>query len=120
MPLYGVTVPRCAKEIAMAKEDGKVLELVVFNLRAGSTREELLGTVDAVSAWITEQQGFVSRTLVEDREGGRWIDVVWWESMAQAHAAAERAMSSESCAPMFALIDMESTLMLHGDRVHAV
>jgi hypothetical protein len=27
-------------------------------------------------------------------------------------------MSSESCAPMFALIDMESTLMLHGEGVH--
>jgi hypothetical protein len=39
--------------------------------------------------------------------------------MADAQAAAERAMSSESCAPMFALIDMESTLMLHGERVHA-
>ena len=29
-------------------------------------------------------------------------------------AAAELALSSESCAPMFAVIDMESTLMLHG------
>jgi len=103
----------------MAMTDGKVLELVVFNLRAGASREELLGTVDAVSAWVAEQPGFVSRSLVEDREGGRWIDVVWWRSMAEAQAAAERAMSSESCAPMFALIDMESTLMLHGDRVHA-
>ena len=31
----------------MATTDRKVLELVVFNLREGSTREELLGTVDA-------------------------------------------------------------------------
>ena len=58
-------------------------------------------------------------SLVEDREGERWIDVVWWCSLAEARAAAERAMSSESCVPMFALIDMESTLMLHGERVHA-
>ena len=63
----------------MATTDGKVLELVVFNLRAGASREELLGT----------------------------------------QAAAERAMGSESCAPMFGLIDMESTLMVHGERVHA-
>ena len=79
----------------------------------------MLGTVDAVSAWIAEQPGFVSRSIVEDREGERWIEVVWWRSMAEAQAAAERGVSSESCAPMFALIDMESTLMLHGDRVHA-
>ncbi len=103
----------------MATDDAKVLELVVFNLRAGSPREEFLGTVGAVSSWISEQQGFVSRTLVEDREGGRWVDIVWWQSMEEAQAAARRAMDSESCAPMFATIDMESTLMLHGERVHA-
>ena len=98
----------------MAADGGKVLELVVFTLRTGASREQLLGTVDAVSKWIAEQPGFVSRTLVEDREDGRWIDVVWWRSMEEARAAAERAMGSESCAPMFGLIDMESTLMLHG------
>lgn len=103
----------------MATDDGKVLELVVFNLRAGGSREELLGTVDAVSSWIAEQPGFVSRSLVEDRGGARWIDVVWWQSMEEAEAAAACAMSSQSCAPMFGLIDMESTLMVHGERVHA-
>ena len=103
----------------MATEDGKVLELVVFNLRSDTLREELVGTVHAVSSWIAEQPGFVSRSLVEDREGGRWIDVVWWRSMEEAEAAAGRALSSESCAPMFGLIDMESTLMVHGERVHA-
>ena len=103
----------------MAPDDGKVLELVVFSLRPGASRDELLPTVDAVSAWIAEQPGFVSRSLVADREGGRWIDVVWWESMEEAEEAAQRAMSSDSCAPMFGLIDMESTLMVHGERVHA-
>ena len=103
----------------MTTDDGKVLELVVFKLRAGASREGLLGTVDAVSSWIGEQPGFVSRTLVEDHEGGQWIDIVWWRSLAEAQTAAEGAMTSESCAPMFALIDMESTLMVHGERVHA-
>jgi heme-degrading monooxygenase HmoA len=105
--------------MAMATNDGKVLELVVFNLRAGTSREEFLGTVDAVSSWIAEQPGFVSRSLVEDREGARWIDVVWWRSMEEAQAATRRATSSKSCEPMFGLIDMESTLMVHGERVHA-
>ncbi len=103
----------------MATEGGKVLELVVFDVRAGTSPEEFLGTVDAVSSWIAEQPGFVSRSLVEDRQGGQWIDIVWWQSLKEAQAAASRAMSSESCAPMFGLIDMESTLMAHGERVHA-
>jgi hypothetical protein len=93
----------------------KVLELVVFRLNEGVTRDQLLGTAGAVSAWIAGQPGFVSRELSYDAEGDRWIEVVWWQTMADARAAAERATTSESCAPMFALIDMASALMVHGE-----
>jgi hypothetical protein len=99
----------------MEAHAGKALELVVFKLRDGVSREQFLGTVDAVSSWIRQQPGFVSRELSYDAAGERWIDFVWWRTMDDAHAAAERAMSSESCAPMFALIDMESTLMIHAE-----
>ena len=95
--------------------ESKVLELVVFELNDGVSREQFLSTNNAVSAWIAKQPGFVSRDLSYDAEGDRWIDVIWWESLENAGAAAELAMSSESCAPMFALIDMESLLMLHGE-----
>lgn len=93
---------------------GKVLELVVFKLTEGISREEFLRTNDAVSTWVAEQPGFVSRELSYDVEGDRWIDVLWWESLENAGAASELALSSESCAPMFAQIDMDSILMLHG------
>ncbi len=91
-----------------------VLELVVYQLHKGTSREQFLGTNDAVSSWIRQQPGFISRELVYDAEGDRWVDVIWWETLEQAQAASERSMTSESCSPMFALIDMESTLMLHG------
>jgi hypothetical protein len=93
----------------------KVLELVVFTLNEGVSREQFLGTNDAVSTWISKQPGFISRELSYDAEGDRWIDVLWWDSMENAAAAAELATTSESCMPMFALIDMESALMLHGE-----
>ena len=93
----------------------KVLELVVFKLNEGVSREQFLATNDAVSAWIGKQPGFISRELSYDAEGDRWIDVLWWESMDTARAAAELAMTSDSCTPMLGLIDMESTLMLHGE-----
>jgi hypothetical protein len=100
----------------MATQQGqKALELVVFKLGEGVSREQFLGTVDAVSAWAGEQPGFISRELSYDAEGDRWIEVVWWKTMADAHAAAELAMTSDSCAPMFALIDEKSTLMAHGE-----
>ena len=93
--------------------EGKVLELVVYKLKEGVSDEQFLGTNGAVSSWISKQPGFISRELVYDGEGDRWVDVIWWETMEQAHAASELSMASE-CQPMFALIDMESALMLHG------
>ena len=95
-------------------EGRKVLELVVYKLNEGVSREQFLGTNDAVSTWISKQPGFISRELVYDAEGDRWVDVIWWETLEEAHAANELSTTSESCAPMFALIDLESALMLHG------
>ena len=101
------------------EDGGKVLELVVYKLNEGVSREQFLDTNPAVAAWISKQPGFISRDCVYDGEGDRWVDVIWWETMENAGAAAELAMTSESCAPMFALIDMESMLMLHGHQALA-
>jgi hypothetical protein len=101
----------------MASRPGKVLELVVFKLKNGVTREQLLATNDGVSAWAQQQSGFVSRELSYDAQGDRWVDVVWWKRIEDAKAAAAAAMTSASCAPMFALIDTESTLMIHAEPV---
>lgn len=95
--------------------EAKILELVVFKLNAGVSRDAFLATNDAVSSWIATRPGFLSRELSYDAEGDQWIDVIWWDSLENAGAAAELAMSSDSCTPMFALIDMESMLMLHGE-----
>jgi hypothetical protein len=40
--------------------------------------------------------------------------VVYWASLHDAEAAAKASEGSEQCAPMFALIEMESALFLHG------
>jgi hypothetical protein len=97
--------------------EGKVLELVVFKLNEEASREQFLATETAASTWMSEQPGFISHELLYDAEGDRWIELAWWKTMEEAHAAAELANTSESCAPMFALIDMESVLMVHGDPV---
>jgi antibiotic biosynthesis monooxygenase (ABM) superfamily enzyme len=95
---------------------GKVLELVVYKLNEGVSREQFLATNGPASAWLRDQPGFISRELAHESEGDRWVDVVWWDTLDNATTAAEHALSSESCSPMFALIDTESMLMLHGER----
>jgi hypothetical protein len=94
---------------------GKVLELVVFKLREGVTREQFLGTDEAVSGWISKQPGFLSHELLYDADGDRWVELAWWKTLDEARAAAEKAMTSETCAPMFVLIDEQSSLMLHAE-----
>jgi hypothetical protein len=93
----------------------QALELVVYKLNEGVSREQFLGTNEPVSAWISRQPGFISRDLVYDAEGDRWVDVIWWETMEAAHGASELSLTSDSCAPMFAQIELESALMLHGE-----
>jgi hypothetical protein len=97
-----------------------VVEIAIFKLKAGVGRDELLATVDGVSAWAQEQSGFISRDLTYVSEGDKWVDVIWWASLDDATAAMDASMTSESCAPMFAVIDMESTEMIHGESVTSV
>src|SRR5215204_5023339 len=37
--------------------------------------KQFLGTNGAVSTWISKQPGFISRELVYEGEGNRWVDV---------------------------------------------
>jgi hypothetical protein len=97
--------------------DSHVVEMAIFKLRDGVTRDQLLRTVEPVSEWAMRQPGFISRDLTYSSDSDTWIDVLWWESLEAAHTAAEVALTSESCAPMFELIDMEAAQMLHGERV---
>jgi hypothetical protein len=94
---------------------GSTLELVVFRLKEGTTREQFLATDEAASNWMRQQPGFVSHELSYAAETDQWIELARWETLERAQAAAEAAMSSEACAPMFALIDMDSAIMLHGE-----
>ncbi len=96
-------------------DGGRVVELVVYKLNEGVSREQFLATNEAVSSWISRQPGFISRDLVYDDEGDRWVDIVWWKTLEQAQAAMELSMTSESCTPMFAQINDESMLLLHGE-----
>ena len=97
--------------------DRPVVELAIFKVKEGVSRDELLETADAVSEWAKRQPGFISRDLTYSPESDTWIDVVWWDSMDAAHKASEVAMTSDSCAPMFSLIDLEGTQMIHGERL---
>lgn len=90
-----------------------VIECVLFNPAEGVDRDAFVAAAAGINGWARAQRGFVSRELFEVGDG-RWIDVVRWATMSDAHAAAAAAMVSESCAAFFGLIDMDNLTMLHG------
>lgn len=98
----------------------KVLELVVFDLKEGVTGEQFLATDPAMSAWIKTQPGYITHEMLYSAEQDTWVFIGWWRTLKEAQDADVAARSSEDCAPMLSLIDMDNMLFLHGEQAAAL
>jgi heme-degrading monooxygenase HmoA len=88
------------------------IELVTFRLQKGDTQ----GFVDANAAindWLRRQPGFVSRHLAE-RDDGSYLDIVFWQSHADALAASDKMMEEMAQSEAMTMIDPMGLDMSHG------
>jgi heme-degrading monooxygenase HmoA len=88
------------------------IELVTFRLQKGDTQ----GFIDAnaaVSDWLKRQPGFVSRHLAE-RDDGTYLDIVFWQSHADALAASNKMMEEMAQSEAMTMIDPMGLDMSHG------
>ncbi|WP_192182529.1 antibiotic biosynthesis monooxygenase family protein [Mesorhizobium amorphae] len=90
----------------------ETLEIVSFRLKPG-TRAGFVAGNGVVTDWLAQQPGFLSRHLAE-REDQSWLDVVRWQSLAQAHAAAQRIMAEIGDCEAMQAIDPASVDMGHA------
>ncbi len=91
----------------------KALEIVTFKIKDGVNVPDFLkAAAELEEGFARKQEGFLSRTFAR-REGNEWVDVIRWQTMADAEAAAKAAMESPACAPMFGMIDEPSVKMMH-------
>lgn len=89
------------------------LEIVTYKIKDGVNVPDFLkASAELEEGFATKQVGFLSRTFAR-REGNEWVDVIRWQSMADAEAASKAAMESPACAPMFGMIDEPSVKMMH-------
>lgn len=95
----------------------KTLELVVFRLAEGVSHEEFMATVDSVSEWVQTQPGFISRELSYSADSGKYVEVVYWETLEQAERAGQASESSEQCLPMFNTIRIDDMQFLHAETL---
>jgi hypothetical protein len=89
------------------------LEIVTFKIKDGIKIPDFLkASAELEEGFARKQQGFLSRTFAQ-AEGNEWVDVIRWNTMADAEAASKAAMESPACAPMFGMIDEPSVKMMH-------
>lgn len=89
------------------------LEIVSFALASGHDAASLTARAKAIMPWLEKQPGFVARTLVGPDEGGRYLDIVRWQSLTEAQQAAEKAMAEPAFGPFMEAIDGASVRMQH-------
>lgn len=90
-----------------------VIEMVSFKLSAGVTEQDLLAATKQSHAFVAGLDGFQYRSLSYNEASQTWTDIVYWQSMEAAKAAAEAFMASADCQALIALIDKDSVVMQH-------
>jgi heme-degrading monooxygenase HmoA len=92
--------------------DNPTVELVLFRLKPGVEEAAFLEAADAIQSAVVEMGGFIRRELLRNEEG-QWADVLHWNSLEEAHHAAEAILSDSRCDPFLGMIDEPSITMLH-------
>jgi len=95
------------------------IELVTFKLAQGVMPEQLIATNDAMQAFLSQQPGFIYRSLSKD-EDGQWFDIVYWSDEASAKTGGEAFMRSAACASLMPLIEGPSVKMRHMDALSEI
>ncbi len=89
------------------------LEIVIYKIKDGVNVPDFLkASAELEEGFAKRQRGFIGRTFARS-EGKEWVDVIRWQTMADAEAAEKVAMQSPACAPMFGMIDEPSVKMMH-------
>ena len=87
-------------------------ELVTFRLQKGDT-QAFLDANAAINDWLKRQPGFVSRHLAE-RDDGSYLDIVFWQTHADALAASNKMMEEMAQSEAMTMIDPMGLDMSHG------
>ena len=92
----------------------QVLELATIKLAPHSTEADLLTASKTFQEeFLNNQDGFIRRDMVRKGDG-TFLDVILWESRAQADAVFERAQTSEAAGAYFGHMLMDADDMEDG------
>ena len=91
----------------------ETLEIVTFRLKPG-TEAGFVANNGVMTDWLARQPGFLARHLCK-RDDGVWVDVVRWQSLEQAKAAADHIMAEIGDSEALQAIEPASVDMSHAE-----
>tara|TARA_R110002049_G_scaffold243143_2_gene416916 strand:+ start:404 stop:709 length:306 start_codon:yes stop_codon:yes gene_type:complete len=91
-----------------------IIETVTFRLKDGVDRAAFAQSAKAMNAYVTGCAGFVARRLSTTYDG-LWIELIEWQDMTAAKAAAAGIGAAEVNRPFLAAIDGPSVTMTHTE-----
>jgi hypothetical protein len=95
--------------INLAKSAGEnmtkpVVEIVTFKLAKGVTVDQFLAAASVTNTYLKSRKGFISRKLIEGKNGG-YTDIAIWNSLEDAQGAMNASMTEQSISPFIMAID---------------
>jgi hypothetical protein len=91
----------------------KVIEQVTYQLADGVSESEFLIAADQSDEWLRACAGFIERRLGKQPGTDRWLDLVFWETLESALAAAAQFNASPATAPFNRCLKKGSVSMSH-------
>ncbi len=111
-----------AQKLAMPSDTARgtpaaqaVIEVVQFRSLPEYAAADVATAAQGTAALLRHQPGFRARWLLAGADGD-WTDLVLWDSLHQAHKAADVVIASPSFTPFMGMIDGPTVRMAH----HAV
>ena len=96
-----------------------ILEVVMFKAADGVAENDLNAALSMLQTKVEQFAGYQKRTVYRD-PNGQYIDLVWWDSLAQAEHAAAEVMKDADVAAFMQLVDPNTINMLHLEAVQLV
>lgn len=88
------------------------IETVTFKLNKGFSREAFVEAAQAINAFVSKRDGFVSRRL-SCNDDGLWIEHIEWKTLEAANSAAAEIGSDPTLEACMKAIDGPSVELKH-------
>ncbi len=84
----------------------EVVEVILYKAKVGVAEHQLTRAALAITPVLQEMAGFISRDFGVAKDGS-YMDVLCWQDMPSAKAAAAKVTNIPLCGEFFDLVDQE-------------